>query len=260
MGDFDKILKENIEAAFLPLVEEMLGVSIKETFELKDNLQTTIKREPDFLKRVIDENGKEWILHLEFQTTSDPNMIYRMAEYKAIIQRKYKIPVRQLVIYLGSDKPKMRTELSEEEQITGFDLQDIRNFTTRITLDSEIPEGIILSILTDYKKADAEKIIDEIIYKLQKASKSESELRKSIQQLIVLSRLRNLHEKIEQKVNDMPITYDIKTDSFYNRGIQEGIKKTKKEIALNLIKVGLNNETISKVTSLSAEQIQKLRK
>ena len=32
MAEFDKILKENIEAVFLPMVEEMLGISIKETF------------------------------------------------------------------------------------------------------------------------------------------------------------------------------------------------------------------------------------
>ena len=88
MADFDKILKENIEAVFLPLVEEMLGISIKETFEMKDNLQTTIKRETDFLKRVIDQDGKEWILHLEFQTSDDPKMIYRMAEYKGIILQR----------------------------------------------------------------------------------------------------------------------------------------------------------------------------
>ena len=166
MADFDKILKENIEAVFLPLAEKILGISIKETFELKDNLQITIKRETDFLKRVIDENGKEWILHLEFQTTNDPNMIYRMAEYKALLLRKYQISVRQVVIYLGSEKPRMRTQLSKEEQIKGFELQDIKNVSLQSTLDSDIPEEIILSILTDYEKADVEKVIDKIIYKL----------------------------------------------------------------------------------------------
>ena len=103
----------------------------------------------------------------------------------------------------------MRTLLSKEEQITGFELKNIRNFPTQSTLNSEIPKEIILSILTDYKKADAEKVIEQIIYKLQKASKSESELNKFIQQLLVLSRLRKLEVKIKQKVNDMPITYDI---------------------------------------------------
>ena len=32
MGDFDKILKENIEAVFLPVTEKILGISIKESF------------------------------------------------------------------------------------------------------------------------------------------------------------------------------------------------------------------------------------
>ena len=145
-----------------------------------------------------------------------------MAEYRAILQRKYEIPVRQVVIYLGSEKPKMRTELSEEEQIRGFELHDIKNSSLQSTLNSEVPEGIILSILTDYEKADADKVIDEIIYKLQQVSKSESELRKSIKQLLVLSRLRKLELKIKQKVNDMPITYDIKTDGLYNEGREEG--------------------------------------
>ena len=247
MGDFDKILKENIEDIFLPLAEELLGISIKETFEVKDKIQTTIEREPDFLKRVIDHEGKEFILHLEFQTTNDPKMIYRMAEYRAILQRKYEIPVCQLVIYLGSEKPWMRTQLSKEEQIKGFELHDIKKFSLQSALNSEIPEWIILSILTDYKKADAGKVIEKIIYKLQKASKSESELRKSIKQLVVLSRLRKLEVKIKQKINDMPITYDIKTDKLYNEGIQEGIlegiqkgrKKGREEGILEGIKKGI---------------------
>ena len=103
----------------------------------------------------------------------------------------------------------MRTELSEEEQITGFELYNIRDFSLQSTLDSQIPEGIILSILTDYKKSDTGKVIEEIIYKLQQASKSESELNKSLKQLLVLSRLRKLEGKIKQKVSNMPITYDI---------------------------------------------------
>ena len=199
MGDFDKILKENIEAVFLPMAEEILGISIKETFEIKDNIQSTIGREADYLKMVIDKNGKKWIFHLEFQTTNDPKMLYRMAEYRAILQRKYQIPIRQIVIYLGLKKPTMRTQLSKEEQITGFELHDIRNFSTQSMLDSETPEGIILSILTDYEKSDAGKVIDQIIYKLQQSSKSENELRKSIKQLLVLSRLRKLEVKTKSK-------------------------------------------------------------
>ena len=91
------------------------------------------------------------------------------------------------------------------------------------------PEGIILSILTDYQKADAEKVIEKIIYKLQRSSKGESELRKSIKQLVVLSRLRNLEGEIKQKVNDMPITYDISKGFRGKKPTNSIMKEFKKE-------------------------------
>ena len=59
MAEFDKILKENIEAIFLPMVEEILAISIKEIIEIKDKIQITIEREPDFLKIIIDQNGSK---------------------------------------------------------------------------------------------------------------------------------------------------------------------------------------------------------
>ena len=59
-----------------------------------------------------------------------------------------------------------------------YDIQELR---TQSMLDSEVPEGIILSTLTDYEKADSGKVIEDILYKLQQASKSESQLNKSIQ-------------------------------------------------------------------------------
>ena len=106
MGNFDKIIKENMVAIFTPLLEKLLNLSIKATSEIKDKLQVTIEREPDFLKRIIDKDDREFILQLEFQTQNDPGMRYRMAEYKAILQRKFHVPVRQFVIYLGKASPK----------------------------------------------------------------------------------------------------------------------------------------------------------
>ena len=225
MGDYDKIIKENIEAIFLPLLEKILKLSIKESSEIKDKLQTTIEREPDFLKKIVDTEKNTFILQLEFQTSDDPEMIYRMCEYKAILQRKYQIPVKQFVIFLGSAKSKMKTELPENEQIKGFQLTNIHDFPTSTTLESEIPEEIILSILTDYSKADTDSIIEQIITKLQRATKSKTELERAIQQLLVLSRLRNLETETRKKATEMPITYDITTDGLYKEGIEQGIER-----------------------------------
>jgi hypothetical protein len=115
-------------------------------------------------------------------------MVYRMAEYKALLQRKFEIPVKQFVIYLGTSQPKMRTTLSESERITGFELRNIHELPVDQTLKSEIPEEIVLSILTDYPEADSEKVIYQIVNKLKEVAPNQAALKRSLQQLITLSR------------------------------------------------------------------------
>ncbi len=67
-NDYDKILKENIAGLLLPLTEKYLGISIKDSRELKDKLQTTIEKEPDFIRIAQTDADEEFILHLGFQT------------------------------------------------------------------------------------------------------------------------------------------------------------------------------------------------
>ena len=64
-------------------------------------------------------------------------------------------------------------------------------------------------------------MIVNIITKLRLVSKDEASLKKSVQQLLTLSRLRNLGEVAEKQIEDMPITYDIEKDFLYKRGIEK---------------------------------------
>ncbi|MEM9833567.1 MAG: hypothetical protein AAF944_23255 [Bacteroidota bacterium] len=186
MGDYDKVIKENIESIFLPLLEKFTGIRVVRSTQIKDKVQRTLEREPDFLKRVTDQHGNTFLLQLEFQTQNDPQMVYRMAEYKALLQRKYRLPVRQFVIYLGTRKPTMRTQLTAEEQISGFTLQNIHELNADELTTSEIPEEIILSILANPTQP-VEKVIASIIARLQALARTEMELQRYIQQLIILS-------------------------------------------------------------------------
>ena len=260
MGDYDNIIKENIEAIFFPLLEKLLGLSISASIELKDKIQITIEREPDFLKKIVDKKGSEFILQLEFQTSNNSEMVYRMAEYKAILQRKYKLPVKQFVIYLGTSKPNMQTRLPKEEQITGFSLTNINDIPTNTTLESEIPEEIILSILTDYAKAETEEVINQIIKKLQSATKNQAELERAVQQLLVLSRLRNLEVETKKIVADMPITYDITKDGLYLEGAEQGAEQKQVQMISRLIHQGiLTTEQIASVADVPVDQVLKIK-
>lgn len=66
-SQYDKILKENLEATIPGLVENILHIQVVLSEELPDDLQHTKERKPDALKRITDQSGQTFILHLEFQ-------------------------------------------------------------------------------------------------------------------------------------------------------------------------------------------------
>ncbi|MEL6536849.1 MAG: hypothetical protein AAFQ98_15625, partial [Bacteroidota bacterium] len=224
MGDFDKILKENVEKLFIPLSEKLLGIQIRSTREVKEKLQTTIEREPDFLKWVTDEKGEEYLLHLEFQTQDDPKMMYRMAEYKALLLRKFEVPVRQFVLYLGPGKSQMETQLPKGQEIVGYTLKNLSEVPWDQSIRSTVPEEILLGILGDYPREEGKVVIQRIVERLWELRTDEITRQRYLQHLLILSRLRNLDTIAKEVARQMPITYDIEKDSFYKEGLEKGLE------------------------------------
>ena len=262
---FDKILKENLEEILLPLSKKLLGFEIIKSELLPEKLQTTIEREPDFLRIVETENKERFILHLEFQTNNDPDMIYREAEYKAILQRKYRLTVRQYVIFLGNKKPSMQTMLPETQQITGYELKNIHDLSYDSLTTSEIPEEIILAILGDFHQIAPEVVIRQIIDRLQQVSRSELELKKYVRQLNILSRLRRLDKETIKITEAMPITYDIKKDYLFQQGIEQGIeqgmRKKQREMIINLLKFSdLSTSQVALIANTTEDIILQIKK
>ena len=219
---YDKIFKENAESIFIPLIEKRLGIKIVSYKSFKEKLQTTLEREMDFFYEILTDKGEKFILHLEFQTENDPDMIYREAEYHGIALRKNKTEIKHIVVYLGDNTPTMQTQLEEKYIFKGFDLIVIHNFDTNELLSSQVPEEIILAILSNYPREQAESILRLIIRKLKTVCKNPTRLSKFLKQLIVLARLRKIEDLTIKISEEMPITYDIETDYLYQRGMETG--------------------------------------
>jgi predicted transposase YdaD len=222
---FDKIIRENLEEVFLPLAGKLFGINIKATRKLPEKLLTTIEREPDFAKIVETVAGAVFILHLEFQTQDEVGMAFRMAEYKAILQRKFNLEVRQFVIFLGEGKSTMNTNLPETFVIKGFSLVDMGALSYRSLVRSKIPEEIILAILANFGEEKAEVVIRQIARRLQRFSQDSLSLQKYLRQLTILSRLRKLDDISTKIADNMPITYDIEKDYLFLKGIEKGIEQ-----------------------------------
>ena len=261
---YDKIIKENLEAILLPLAELLLGIQIHSTKKLTMKLQTTLEREPDFIREVKTPTGDRFILHLEFQRDDEAYMVYRMKEYEAILSRKFRIPIKQFVVYLGQRTSKMPSQLREEEVFTGFELLNISSIDVEKLLAKEVPEAIILAILADYEPTQSREILKRILTRLKRLSQSETQLRKYLLHLQQLSRLRNLVEQTAKSIQDMPITYDINKDFLYNKGIEEGeirgeerAKRAQQNLDITQgMENGLNIELIAKLAGLTLEEVE----
>jgi hypothetical protein len=256
-NDYDKILKENIASVFLPLTEKYLNIRIRKSEELKDKLQTTIEKEPDFIRIVETDTNDRFILHLEFQSQDEEGMIYRMQEYYGILRKKYGLSIKQFVIYLGQKPSKMQTELSPAEIFTGFTLKSLHTYSYQNLLASDIPEEIILTILSDFESKKPVDVIRSILAKLKEISQEEISLRKYIRQLAMLARLRNLGKETQRQITDMGLTYNITEDYLY----QEGQKIKEKELIIEMLKDGtLTIEKIASLAKVSVEYVKQVAK
>lgn len=222
---YDKILKENFAAMFIPFISRHLGLDVAEAEALDPKLQTTLERETDVLRMVTSSKGDQYILHLEFQTDNDAEMIFRFKEYNAIIQRKYRLPIRHFLIYIGQKPMYMREELPEELVFRAFETLDVQELDFEQVMSSQIPEEILLAILTDTGGNDPEEIVVRVIRRLRQLSENKNTLRRYIAQLQVLSQLRNLDVPTRKILNTMPITLDITKNAFYKDAIEAGLKK-----------------------------------
>ena len=152
----------------------------------------------------------------------------------------------------------MLTELPEKQVLRGFELINIHTFNHTQLLQSQVPDVIILAILADYAPEKAESILRLILRQLKAVCQNQSELSKYIKQLVVLSRLRKIENLTIKITQDMPITYDVKTDYLYNMGIKEGIEKDKIEVVCNARLAGLSIELIAVIVKLSPERVRQI--
>ena len=109
-------------------------------------------------------------------------MVYRMLDYYGMLERKYKILVKQFVIFLGSDKPTMPTELDRERLKFSYPLVLLSNLDYRIFLNSNKPEGIILSILANFKGENPENALKHILVRVKETTTGDFSLNRYFNQ------------------------------------------------------------------------------
>jgi predicted transposase/invertase (TIGR01784 family) len=236
----------------------------------------TMEREVDCLYKIYDHQGKESLLHLEFQTKNNPEMLARMQEYHSLIYRRHRLPIRHIVVYLGKRKSTMKSVLEPDLIFSGFDIINISEIASNQLISSQIPEVVVMALLGDFKIDQLEKVLTSILKRLKSLTSSKEKLIKYINQLVILARIRNLEKIISQKLTTMPILYDVENDGLFLQGLEKGLKKgreegrkegreetrreTINEFALKMFRAGLSIEVISKTVELTVKEVKAIIK
>jgi hypothetical protein len=226
MGKYDKLIKENLKY-LVPSLARRMGINLtRGRIEMiKDKLQFTIEREPDFLFKVChDDPSEDYLTQFDFQAGNDGNMPERMLFYRCLAKFVYKLPIRQLVFYIENEPMTMLNFIKEPKLYFEYELYDIRMFTAQSFLESDIPQEVLLAILGDFEDETPDNMMEKVILRLKKVSKRKKDFQKFTFQLHVLSNLRNLQPVFNKKIKVMPVLFDIdfKKDPLFLDGREEG--------------------------------------
>ncbi len=233
ISQYDKILQENIEVALPGLIKKVLKIDAVASEELPDSLQHTKERKPDVLKRITDIKGETFVLHIEFQTKDEPDMVYRMAEYLVMLARKYRIAVKQFVIFIGEGVPTMLDNLTLGKSYFTYQLVSISTINYRVFLRSEKPEEKMFAILADFGGDEPKKVITKIAESVVLGSNGDLEKQRRKKQFQILAQLRTLVSENIEIMEHVSSFFKVEKDIFYQvgekRGIEKGIEKGRKE-------------------------------
>lgn len=167
---------------------------------------------------IIEISGNRFILHLEFQSDNDSNMINRMLRYRVFLREKYKLSIRQVVVYFAGHRMSMKNKISEDQLDFSYELIDLKEIPCDEFLKSENPSEIIMTILCKMEKGHEAELTQEILKRLKARVKEEIQLSKYIRQLEVLAQLRDFQKTVYKEVNSMALYYDIEKDIRYIEG------------------------------------------
>ena len=194
---------------------------------LNVELPKVIQARVDLLFEVLAT--RELIL-LELQSHNDPDLPVRMAEYALLIWRIYKRFPKMFVLYVGSERLRMPSELVTPGLTCRYTIIDIRHWTAEELLESNHPADAVLSILG--READRPETIRRILQRIAKLKGSSRKI--AFSKLLILAGIRQLSGVVEQEAKHMPILNDIMDHEVIGPAIRKGRKQGKVEGAAAL--------------------------
>ena len=255
MQEYDVTLKLLLQGSASLTLRALTGTAVAKWLDVE--LPKVQNLRLDLLGETVDGG----LVHVELQSSNDPAMPLRMAEYCLGVFRLFGRFPRQVVLYVGEPELRMESGLTGPDVLFQYRLIDIRTLDGDRLLESEeVGDNVIaiLARLRDHKEA-----VHRIVQRIAGLAMAERET--ALAQLVILAGLRHLSGTVEQERRNMPIDVDIREHEvlgpMFREERQEGRQEGELTILRRLIEKrfdGLPSWAAEKLESLSVSELEDL--
>ncbi len=212
MQEYDIALKLLLQGSAMLTMQQLAGSAVHQWL----NVELPEVQSPRV--DLLGETSSQSLIHIELQSTNDPTMPLRMAEYCLRVLRHFKRLPSQVLLYVGEPPLRMDGELSGPDVWFRYRVVDIRDLDGQQLLESPEVSDNVIALLTRLR--DREEAVRRIVSRIANLEPGERETR--LVQLLILAGLRRLEDKVEQEARTMPILNDILDNKVFGREFKRG--------------------------------------
>ena len=175
------------------------------------------------------------LVHIELQSRNETDFAMRMGEYLFAIGREYGRLPRQVALYVGEARLRMKDRIEGPAAFVRFDLVDIREMDGEQLLASANVGDNVLALLTRLgeQRESVRRILERI------AASRPGERDRALAELFIIAGLRKMEGEARREATRMPILNDIMDNKVIGPAIRqgraEGRAEGQVEILLSLI-------------------------
>jgi predicted transposase/invertase (TIGR01784 family) len=228
-----------------------------------------LSAEPIRADSLILLESTEIILHLEFQTSTNENMAFRMLDYWVRLYRKFPTKkIHQTVIYLRPSNSALAYQTSFISELNNHRFNVIRLWEQSPQTLKQY-QGLLPFVAlcqTDDPEEELKQVSQQIEAITDKSIQANLAATTYVISGLALDR-EIIHRLLRREIMKESVTYqeillEGKTEGKAEgkaEGLAEGEAKAANQIALNMLRSNISSDLIAQFTGLSPEQIQKLQ-
>ena len=196
--DSDGLFKDILQQGRTVLLDALArGVAVR-GFRNADQ-PAVLQRRVDLVAELADDS----LLHIEFQSRNDRYMLERMAMYHLVLLRRFRRPLRHVVLYVGQPPMSMKPALNTGPLRFACEVTDIRSFDVDIFLAAGRPSDCVLATLA----GNAEARLGDIMDRLRRLPVKD--LQYALPLMSALSQLRPFSVRLKRELKNMPVILDL---------------------------------------------------